>query len=713
MNRLIALAAGTVVSLAPMAAVYAQEADPLPISAITLYRSGVGSFVRQGSVQGDQRIELRFETTQVNDILKSMVVMDLGGGRVDGISYGSKEPLERRLASFGVDIAQATSIDKLFAQLRGSRLRVTTSEGTFEGVILGVESRVTVIPPTQGGNPGHYNEPYVNLVTDGGIRSIATSQIRSFALADESLASELNKALTAIADHRADRLKTVDLSFSGAAGQPRRIVVGYVHEMPVWKTSYRLVLPEAGKGEAKAGAPASGRPTLQGWAIVENTTDQDWTDVRLSLASGRPVGFQMDLYEPLFAFRPFLPVPVGGVLSSRAYESGSSWGAPGAPASAAGRGDERMQMKALELQSRANVTGDAARVALEKPGAGGATGYEMNFRSMDEYAPAAQATGGEVGEQFLYTLDAPVTVARQRSAMLPIINTGTAGRRVSIYSRADLDKHPMRGVELVNDTDLHLMPGPVAVYDAGTYAGDAQIPHTSRGQKRLLSYALDIDVRARPEDESQRQMRRLRIVDGLLEQTFLSREQTTYNFDNNDSGRGRTIIVEHPRLQGWDLKTEAKPVEITEAVYRFEVAVDAGKSAALAVGQEIVNFSRIELFSMELPTIIAYAKDGKASQAVVDAIRKAGDLQAKVNSTKRDLAQLAEERQGIDQDQSRVRQNMQSIDRNSELYTRYMKKLAEQESRVEAMTTQRENLQQQLNSQQAELAAYLRGLNID
>lgn len=702
MNRLIALAAGTALSLVPVSICSAQEADPLPISAITLYRSGVGSFVRAGSVQGDRRIEFRFETKQVNDILKSMVVMDLDGGRIDGVSYGSKEPLERRLASFGVDIAQATSIDKLFAQLRGSRLRITTSEGTFEGVILGVESRITVIPPTPGGNPGHYNEPYINLVTDGGIRSIATSQIRSFALADENLASELNKALAAIADHRADRLKTVDLSLSGAAGQPRRIVVGYVHEMPVWKTSYRLVLPEAGKGEAAAGAPASGRPTLQGWAIVENTTDQDWNDVRLSLASGRPVGFQMDLYEPLFAFRPFLPVPVGGVLASRTYQSGM----PPAPASAVAA--EKLHLRGA--QSQARMTGDAAEAMFTKPAGG------MNYRddSIDlNYAPDAQATGGEVGEQFLYTLDAPVTLARQRSAMLPIINAGTAGRRISIYNRGDLDNHPMRGVELVNDTNLHLMPGPIAVYDAGTYAGDAQIPHTSRGQKRLLSYALDIDVRARPEDESRRDVRSIRIVDGLVEQTFLSRQSTTYHFDNNDAARGRTIIVEHPRLIGWELKSDAKPVETTDSLYRFEVAVDAAKNASLTIPQEVVNYERIEVLSLDLPTVLSYAKNGKASQAVVDAIRKAADLQARVNTTRRDMEQLAAERKEIEQDQGRVRQNMTSIDRNSELYTRYMKKFAEQESRVEAITTQRDNLQKQLNTQQAELAAYLRGLNIN
>ncbi|MDX9912163.1 MAG: hypothetical protein RBS39_10055, partial [Phycisphaerales bacterium] len=272
----------------------ARADDELPVSAITLYRSGVGFFQRQGLVEGDAEVQLRFDADQINDILKSMVVLDLGGGEVGAARYASKEPLERRLSSFAIDVSDNPSIAELMKRLRGAPVKLQTIDGGIEGTIMGVEGRPVVI------NDQRVEHAFVSLITSKGVRSIDVANVSSFEITDEQLAGELTKALAAMAEHRADNVKAVDLSFHGTGS--RRVAVGYVHEMPVWKTSYRLVLPE---GTSESG----GQPTLQGWAIVENTTDEDWEDVRLSLVAGRPVGFTMDLYEPLFAARPEMPVP--------------------------------------------------------------------------------------------------------------------------------------------------------------------------------------------------------------------------------------------------------------------------------------------------------------------------------------------------------------------------------------------------------------------
>ncbi len=702
MNRMMALLAGSVVSIVCVEAVVAQESAELPIRKITLYHSGVGAFERQGLISGSKKVELKFETAQINDILKSMVLLDLDGGRIDGVSYASKEPLERRLASFGVDISQASSMDKLFNQLRGARLRVTTSEGTYEGPILGVESRKTVIPPTPGGNPGHFDEWYVNIVAADGVRSIATSAIRTFALVDQELNDELNKALAALAEYRGDRVKSVEMSFSGPEAGDRRIAVAYVHEMPVWKTSYRLVLDDA----------EANKPTLQGWAVVENVTDQDWKDVRLALASGRPVGFQMDLYQPLFATRMWVPVPMMTGIGPRVYETATNRSVPYSETSVTA-GDPGRRMAGASKAGAAPAPAMAVKGTTGWEGAADVAEFSYDAGDMTAYAAAAQASAGDVGEQFMYTLDAPVTLERQKSAMLPILSSNIAGRRVSIFNVEQLREHPMRGVELTNDTNLHLMPGPIAVYDGAAYAGDAQIPHTSRDQKRLLSYAVDLDVGATTETGAGQDLLKVKIVDGMIEQTWKQHQGWKYQFDNRDSKRSRTLLVEHTKMQGWDLISKEKPSEETEQRYRFEMTLEPAKSGVLDVVMERTNASMYEMASFDLPTLIGYAQNGKESQAVVDAVKKAASMQAGINQTQRKIEELAQERASIEGDQNRLRGNMGTIDRNSDLYARYMKKLGEQETRVEAIAEETRKLTASREDQMRALTEYVRGLDVE
>ena len=292
------------------------------IKRITLYRSGVAAIERRGLIDGNAKVQLRFTTEQINDILKSMFVLDLskGQGRIDGISYGSREPLTKRLAAFGVDLSDNPAISEILARLRGTRITLRTPDGDVTGIVMNVETRPTIYTGTDKGAATKFDLPWVNLLTDKGVRSYNLTAVAGFQIADEALAAELDKALAAVAEYRADRTKTVDITCSGAGA--RELVIGYVQEAPAWKTSYRLVLPDAAakdKDTPKAG-PAQDRFTLQGWAIVENTTDEDWRDVTLSLVSGRPVSFQMDLYEPLYVFRPMVPVPTIPGVSPRLYE---------------------------------------------------------------------------------------------------------------------------------------------------------------------------------------------------------------------------------------------------------------------------------------------------------------------------------------------------------------------------------------------------------
>lgn len=699
-TRTLMLAAG----LAGALTLAAVADDDMPVSTITLYRSGVGYFERHGLIDGDAQVHLKFKADQINDILKSMILLDLDGGRIESVSYGSREPLSRRLASFGIDISDNPDMGELLNRVRGSRVAVETIDGPVEGAVLGVEDRAsavgdTVIPTT-----------YLNLLTDAGMRSVAIDRIASLRILDEQLASELNKALAALAEQRADTVKTVDVTLRGDGA--RSVVAAYVHEMPVWKTSYRLILPDSTDDDGEGGG-GGGLPTIQGWAIVENTTDVDWQDVRLSLVAGQPISFIMDLYEPLHATRPEVPVPTAPGVAPRVYEGGEQWADKKVLAQMPVRKTNGVESRLAGRGARAKGMRGAAGEAYAMADRADVPEIELDAAMMADYAAQVQARAGEVGEVFQYTLEAPVSIARQRSAMLPILSAAIDGRRVSIYNRHDLSGHPMRGVELTNNTSLQLMPGPISVYDGAAYAGDSQIGHVSAGDKRLLAYAVDLDVTAVTKDDSTSTIQKIKIANGTLVKTLLQRRTVTYAMSNKDKQRPRTILIEHERMPGWDLRQPEKPAEETEGVYRFEMDLEPGGKDALKIVQEHTELQYVALTSMNMKLLVSYSRQGKVSDEVIAAVRKAGVLQDAINQSERRIKELDAEVKRINTDQDRIRRNMGSIDRQSDLYRMYMKKLTDQETRLEQINTQRGSEQDTLESQREELKQYLAGLNVE
>ena len=663
------------------------EDQSLPVNSITLYRSGVGYFERAGLIDGDASVQLRFGTDQINDILKSMVLLDLDGGMIEAASYSSKEPLARRLASFAVDISDNPSTAELLNRLRGARVNVQTFEGATQGVVVGVEARQ--VPIKDNGVVSHQ---FVNLLTDTGIKSVDLATVNGLEILDKQLAKELAKALAALAEHRADNTKSVDLSFRGEGA--RRIIVAYVHEMPVWKTSYRLVLAD------------SGEPTLQGWAIVENTTDEDWDDVQLSLVAGQPVGFTMDLYQPLYLARPDIPVPVTAGVMPKAYEGEAvNWDEV----------QDRLASKAVAPSAEMARRGaGGGRSPFSGPGEADARmRVSLDASDMAEYAARAQASASEVGEVFQYKLDQPVTIERRRSAMLPILSAAVEGRRVSIFNLNDGMTHPMRGVDIKNTSGLQLMPGPISVFDEAAYAGDAQISHVGAGDERLLAYAVDLQVLANTEQNNASNLVTLKIINGLIEETRKARWSIKYTFKNSDSKRDRTIIVEQAKQGGWDLVTPAKPTETTPTAYRFEVEVAKDDAAGLEVVFERTDRQSIGVVPYDLGMLLKYAKDGKASPEVVKAVQEAARLQSLVRETEQKIQAIEQERNEISADQARVRENMGRIDRNTELYSRYIRKLDEQETRLEAMVTELEALKAEKDQRQKALNDYISRLNVN
>ena len=688
----IALVTGLAVSLP---AVLAANATALPVRAITLHRSGVASVERLGTVTGDDTVTLTFGTDQINDVLKSMVFVDTGGGTIGRVGYGSREPINRRLASFGLDIGDNPNIADIINRLRGEQVRLETPEGTTEGTILGVEHR----KEASDSGDGLVDIWHAKLVTSFGmIRMVRLDDLRGMELLDENLAEELAAALATLASGRNDRTADVTLDLRGSGS--RDVSVSYVQEAPVWKTSYRIVLPDE-QSTSDDGV------YVQGWAIVENTTDEDWTDVRLSLAAGRPVGFTMDLAEPLFSPRRKLPVPVMAGVSPRRYASGEA--AEVRPVLyPASRGGLDEAAAAPLMRSFAPSDGFARD---KQKSLGLRSGQSLSIAAAEALEVGAEAN--DTGRTFRFDLRDSITVERQASAMLPILGSTIEGRSVSVYTPSAGVPNPMRAVSIENTSGSPLMAGPVAVYDGGAYAGDAPMDYVAAGESRILGYAVDLDVSVTSDATVDRQVQSVKIVDGMMVRTAKEHRETTYTIANNDEKESRTVLIEHRRLGGWTLAGDAEPIETTPREYRFEVEVDADGSATLTTAQRRTTRQTIAMLDGNLGELAVLVRGGQASQAVLDAVREAGRLNAAITDTRNQISALENEERDIFRDQERIRQNLGRVQSSGDLRARYLRTLDEQETRLVAIRDSIEASNATLDKNALALRSYLRDLDVE
>jgi hypothetical protein len=650
-------------------------ATDLPLEKVVLFTSGVGYFQHGGKVTDDATVEMSFRADNVNDLLKSMVVEDLGGGTVPAVSYASRDPITKTLGTFAIDLTDDPSIGRILGRLRGERIEAEAAPPAT-GTILGVERRQVPV-----GDDGSVEKEFITILTADGLRTLPLDAITRIRLLDEKLQKELEQALAVLALGHDSEKKSVSLAFAGQGERPVR--VGYVQEAPVWKTSYRLVL---GNDDAQGEKPAD-KALLQGWAIVENTTDRDWKDVRMALVSGRPISFVMDLYRPLYLPRPVVAPELYASLTPQVYgqdmeagerefaEAGQGQGIGGGMGGMAGE-------RQLARAARGRVPAAAAPA-------------EMRAESMDKAAADFErdavaairsvAAGEALGKLFRYEIAAPVSIARQRSAMLPIVTEDVAAEKVSVYDDRVMPKHPLAGVRLVNSTKLDLMQGPITVFEAGAYAGDARIEDLPAGSSRLLTYAVDLDVEVAPRFEPRpEELVSVKLVKGTLVVSRKLARRKLFEVKNSGSEPVR-LLVEHPLEPGWTLVAPAEPTEKTRDRYRFAVAAEPGKPATLAVAEERLVSQTVALTNLDEAAILLYSRAEVTSPAVKQAL-------ADVIERKREIERLAQERSRreqeirvVDQEQERIRQNMAQLDRASDLYTRYVRKFAEQEDRIESL----------------------------
>ncbi len=690
-----------------------KPAAALPITQVVMFNSGVGHFTRSGKVIDEARVDLTFPESDINDLLKSMSLQDLDGGRISAVSYAGREPVARTLGSFAIDLNDQPTLAQILTQARGEKIDVvmqpgaTNQPGNLSGTIVGVETQKIAVGPSQ------IDAAMLNILTGDGLRCLKLMDVQRVRFANPVLEAELKRALDVLATSHDSQKKSVQLHFGGNG--ERRVKVGYVIESPIWKTSYRLVLDKDGK------------PYLQAWAIVENTTDEDWTNVKMALIAGRPISFKLDLYNPLYVPRPTVEPELFASLRPQTYDGGfksprelNKVTKDNLTTSGKSQDKETLFLRGINTAEDEGPFVDAdnpiaVQISAKRQEAARLKALFKNTEKLPPQASAipykhqlatelaqrlelgsvhSAATASKLGEFFQYTIDHPVNLARQKSALLPILGKEIDAVRVSIYNPSVQVKHPLLGLKFKNTTGSHLAQGPVTVFEGSTYAGDARIMDTAPKDERLIAFAVDLSTEVIPHVGSgTTTVTKVKATKGIVAISRKAREVVVYKFENK-SDTDRTIIVEHPNRTDREFKIveTPKPTEELAALYRFEVKVPAGKTAEFPVTEERDFGEEVILTNSTDENIQTIIKLGESSPALKAKLAEALKIKAAWDSVRREAAQVGADINRIAADQDRIRKNLRDTPKEAEVYGDYLKKLGAQEKEMDTLTARQKAL---------------------
>jgi hypothetical protein len=772
---------------------FAQD-PPLPIKRVVLYKNGVGYFEHLGPVHDKQDVTISFTSGQLNDVLKSLTVLDLSGGRIAGVAYGSAAPIDRQLGDLHLPMGEKSSLTEFLGALRGAKLEVRSGTATITGRLLSVERKTRIAGGTT------LEVDYLSLINEAGdVRTTELSPSFSVRLLEKGLSGKVDRFLDLVASGRDADVRRMVISTEGSGA--RSLFVSYISEVPVWKATYRIVLnSKGGKG-----------PLLQGWAIVDNTVGQDWDNVQLSLVAGAPQSFVQNLSQPYYSRRPVVALPESMVSSPQTYESTLISGARlnGIVADAMGAAIPGAVVQAYDASG--NLAGEATtnaaglyefttlpegmhRIEVRRPGFQTARVNNVNISNSKttqndvrlevgsvaetvevnasplglntsnssialngrnagrgralgsgaalggsngamKAAPVAGSGGGvgggtysvragmdaaaraqELGDLFEYKLKDPITIQKNRSALLPIVQSSIDAEKVSVWNDKAALPRPQRALWLTNTSGLTLDGGSFSVLEEETFAGEGIFDPIRPQEKRLVSYATDLALNVSSKNSTEQQrVTRVRVLRGVMTQESEVREKKTYTFRNEDTSP-RMAIVEHPVRLGYELRSDLKPSETTADWMRFRLPVASKQTALLVVEEARPIQSAYQLTNITSDQIGLFVRQKSIDKTVEDALRKILAQKAVVSDLEEQKTSRDDETSKIYDDQQRLRENMKALKGSAEekvLLQRYTRQLNDQEDRLEVLKKEMKQLESQSESAQALLDKMIQDLSFD
>jgi hypothetical protein len=630
----------------------------LPLTRAVLFKNGIGFFEHQGIVKDQETVRISITSSQLDDVLKSLTVLDLDGGFIGAISYGSSEPLERQLRDLGTGDLRGKDLASILRELTGTRLEADAPGGKVYGRLLNADVRKVA-----GGDGTAAEVIELALYTDGGeLRTVTMQSLQGLRFASESTRQDLSLFLDVVEKARNDNTRILEIKTLGSG--ERTVKISYAVEAPIWKASYRLILED--------NKPAF----LQGWAIVDNTTSSDWNNVTLSLVSSSPVSFIHRLSDPVYARRPEVPVSAGPQLAPELHEGGMSAEALGA---VAGMPEMEMaqQQKAVRMSSR-NFTAPMS-----------APGVPFSEAMRDSNRTSAEAL--KVGDQFEYRMAEPVTLQKNQSALIPILQTEIEAEKNSVFTAGRGTTSPRNAVWLKNVTVLTLDGGPFSINDSGLFAGEGLFDTVYPGERRLLSYALDRAVTIEEDVESSRRsFHGITRERGILVVSHKLLESKVYRIKNN-ADSDRNIVIEHPLRNGWNLVSPSSPEEKSGNYYRFKINMDQKAAISFTVQEERIVSQRISLDSITENEIRVWMSGADMDDKTREKLAPLVSLARNIAESSKRIRSFDSTKVSIYGSQNRVRQNLSALGSSAAeagLRQRYVNQMEEQEDQLAGLDRQ-------------------------
>ena len=696
------------------------ESEKLPVRRVVLYKNGIGYFEHNGRVRGDQELKIEFTSAQLNDVLKSLTVLDLNGGKITGVGYNSVAPISEQLKSLRLPLGEEVTLADFLGALRGSKVQVRNGSTLVSGRLLGVEAKTVKKDKDE-----ETTQLELSVITDAGeVRTFPLTPALGLRIADRDLSEEISRYLTLVGSARDQDLRRMNISTSGTG--ERNVFVSYVSEVPVWKSTYRILLP--GKADAK--------PLLQGWAIVDNTVGEDWKNVELSLVAGAPQSFIQDLSKPYYTRRPVVGLPETAMLTPQTHEGTMELdklalmtpGEAAAPVSPPPAKPGNSQFNRLETFAKLN-----SPTKVRTKSGTNQKDEEINGTDNNDYSPEFGSSGGalvniasrgdgftsganaqDLGDLFEYNLKEKVTILKNHSALVPIVNTRIDAEKVTLWSRST--GRPLRALWITNSSDLTLDSGSFNVIENNAFAGEGLIDPLKPKEKRLVSYAIDQGVRVENKDDMEnRPATHIKVVDGVMIQTSELRDHQVYTVRNADAEE-REVIIEHPVRNGWKLAATLKPEETSASHYRFRVKVPAGETATLKVDEVQPTSRTLALSELSDNQIRLFFNDKTLKPELEQALRKIVEQKNQIAGYDQSLQNHQQEISSINQDQQRLRENMKALKGSVEekaLLQRYTRELNDQEDKLQTVRSEIAKLESERKDGREQLTKMVLQLNLD
>jgi hypothetical protein len=665
--------------------------NTVPLRKVVLYKHGMGYFERSGSADGNTKVEILCGASDIDDMLKSLMVLTTDGARVDAITYDSAKTLEDRMLEFGFDIRSAKGLIDIISQMKGLPVTITVSGASTSGRVVGIDFADTVVE-----NNHTVREAFLVVLNGATFKRTAINSISSITVDDGAFSTELNQQLELLFQNAKKKdKKALVVSLPETKGE---IVIAYSIPTPIWKTSYRLIWSEQ-------------RLMLQGMAIVDNTQDEDWQDVKMVLVSAAPISFIQPLYDPVQPYRQTIATQgytsSGPVVAERGSSREDS--RDRCARSALARGGALADKESWGAMAMAAPA--APMMAMQAGGAGGAAQYSYDSSegySVDAMMTQTMASNGELpvdtgssGEHFEYRIQNPVTVPRNSSALIPIVQQDVEGERISLFNMVKHMTHPYSTIKLKNTTRLTLESGPVTVMEEGAYAGEALLDVLKPDDERMLPFALDQDCHFVVRDEHKDMpVWRVRLINGTMFLDYRTRSSTLYRVENVGD-KTKIVYVEHPVNPGANLVGDAKPIETTQHYYRFKTDLEPKQVHELAVQeeQEVERHVWISHEQFDYKTVNWVIGQRLVEKELAESLKTLIQKHQELSELAHKQRSMMEEINQYVADQQRARENLKALGSSNE---RYRQSLDEAEDKIATAQAEVKTLDKTLQQKRRE-----------